>query len=1059
MSTEGYRSETKSELLGDQGLKIQRQFTKQGENIYDMFDWEKRPSVIRNPDGSIVFEMPDVEVPRFWNQTATDVLAQKYLRKRGVPQLDKDGKLVLDANGNPVLGSETSLKQIVHRLAGCWTHWGKKYGYFASDADAQAFYDEIAYMLTNQMAAPNSPQWFNTGLNWAYDITGPAQGHYFVDPDAKQLTASKDAYSHPQVHACFIQPIKDDLVNEGGIMDLWVREARIFKYGSGSGTNFSTLRAKGETLSGGGISSGVMTFLKIGDQTGGAIKSGGTTRRAAKMVILNIDHPEIEDFITWKVNEEKKFAALVHAGLAPSTMEAAGDHVFGQHSNNSVRVTDEFMKAVLTDGQWNLTWRSGGVAKTVKAADLWNKIAESAWACADPGLQYDTTINDWHTCPSSGRINASNPCSEYMFLDNTACNLASINLTKFFDPATKMFDVQAFTHAVRLWTIVLELSVLLAQYPSKEIAQRSYETRTLGLGFTNLGSMLMIAGIPYDSDRARAICGALSAIMTGEAYATSAEIASFLGPFPDYQKNREHMLEAIRNHRRAAYNARPEEYDGLHTIPVGLDQKNCPQYIVISAMDAWDRALALGEKYGYRNAQATLIAPTGTISFVMGADTTGIEPDYALVKVKKLFGGGYFKIINKSVMAALKNLGYSEEQIDDIIKHVIGANSLKDAPHINDVTLKVKGFSEEDIRKMEDALPTVFDVQQAFTVHVLGKETLERLGFTSPQYNSPSFNLLKSMGFPETEIEKANEYVCGTQTVEGAPHLKKEHYPVFDCANKCGPKGRRFIDYMAHVRMMAAAQPFLSGSISKTINMPNEATVTDVQRVYLEGWRLGLKSLAVYRDGSKMVQPLTTGVEEKEESKVVYKAVRRRLPDERTSITHKFKIGNQEGYLTVGLYEDGKPGELFITMSKQGSTLSGLMDAFATSVSIALQYGVPLEVLVNKFIHTRFEPSGWTNNPQIRSAKSITDYIFRWMAMKFLPKESLVEVGLNANESHNGNGEELAKPEAAGSERSLDSRRFDVRSDAPACKDCGSLMMRSGACYLCTVCGSTSGCS
>ena len=1046
----------KVELIGTKGLRIPRLWTKEGGNVFDRFEWERRSSAIRNPDGSVVFEMHNIEIPKFWSPNALDILAQKYFRKRGVPQFDKDGKQLLDSFGNPVLGAETSLKQVVNRLAGCWTYWGKKYGYFASEEDAQAFYDELSFMLIAQMAAPNSPQWFNTGLNWAYGITGPAQGHYYVDSDTKQLTRSPDAYSHPAPHACFIQPIKDDLVNEGGIMDLWVREARIFKYGSGSGTNYSTIRGKGEYLSGGGMSSGVMSFLRIGDQTGGAIKSGGTTRRAAKMVVLNIDHPEIEEFITWKVNEEKKFYALVKAGLAQNTMEAEGENVFGQHSNNSVRITDDYMRAVAEDKDWNLLWRTDGrTCKTLKARYLWDKIAESAWACADPGLQFDTTFNDWHTCPESGRINATNPCSEYAFLDNTACNLASINLGKFLDEETGMFDVQGFKHATRLWTVVLEISVLMAQFPSKEIAQLSYDFRTLGLGYTNLGSILMILGIPYDSEKGRAICAVITALMTGESYATSAEMASFLGAFLGFEKNREHMLRVIRNHRRAAYNAKPEEYEKLNIIPVGIDHKVCPQYLLNAAIESWDRALLLGENYGYRNAQTTLIAPTGTISFVMDADTTGIEPDFALVKFKKLYGGGYFKITNRSVIPALRNLGYTDGQISDIIKYMLGANTLKGAPYINDLVLKKKGFTEEDIQKIEELLPSVFKIKFAFNVHILGKDCVERLGIKPEQYNSPTFDLLTSLGFSEAEIDVANEYICGTMTIEGAPHLKEEDYAVLDCANKCGEKGKRFIDYMAHVKMMAVAQPFLSGSISKTINMPSEATVADVQKVYMESWKLALKSLALYRDGSKSIQPLSTTAEEKQEVKVVYKPIRRRLSDERKAITHKFRIGNQEGYLTVGLYDDGTPGELFVTMSKEGSTLSGLMDSFSTSISIALQYGVPLKVLVNKFVHSRFEPSGWTDNPQIQVAKSVMDYIFRWLALKFLPQEEVSQVGFNLENTVKEDMESRNQPV----ENSVVAQKFDMQSDAPACNDCGNLMVRSGSCYACTACGTTSGCS
>ncbi len=1050
-------------LTGEaRGLKIPRLFTKADQNIYDTCKWTKRTSLIKNPDGTIVFKMDNVEVPEFWSQTATDILAQKYFRKRGIPQFDQNGNPILDTTGKQVLGNETSAKQTIHRLAGCWAWWGKKYGYFATEEDAKAFYDEIAFMLLHQFSAPNSPQWFNTGLNFAYGITGPSQGHWYVDPDTKLLTQSQDAYSHPQCHACFIQPVRDDLVNEGGILDLATREARIFKYGSGTGTNFSSLRAKGEHLSGGGISSGVMSFLKIYDQVAGAIKSGGTTRRAAKMVILNVDHPEIEEFTRWKANEEKKFSALVQMGLVQAdSVESAGEHVFGQNSNNSVRVTDDFMNSVVNGREWNLTWRTDGrTAKTVEAAQLWDKIAQAAWECADPGLQFDTTINDWHTCAASGRINASNPCSEYMFLDNTACNLASINLTKFLENGT--FNIEGYKHAVRLWTIVLEISVLMAQYPSKEIAQLSYEYRTLGLGYTNLGSLLMLMGIPYDSDKARAISAALTAVMTGESYATSSEIASFLDPFPGFEKNREHMLRVIRNHRRIVYNAPKEEYEGLNTIPPGIEHTQCPEYLLKAAIESWDRALAFGERYGYRNAQATLIAPTGTISLVMDADTTGIEPDFALVKFKKLVGGGYFKIVNQSVPGALKRLGYTEEQIKDITKHVVGSGTFEGAPHINTFVLKTKGFTYADIAKMEALLPTALDLSFVFNVNILGKECLERLGLKESEYSSPDFNLLEAVGFRDDEIEAATEFVCGTQTIEGSPHLKLEHYPIFDCANKCGKKGVRYIDYMAHVKMMAVTQPLLSGSISKTINMPNHATVEDIKQVYFESWKRALKSVALYRDGSKVVQPLAVFKEKKEE----LKPTRKHMPVERKAIAHKFRVGNQEGYLHVGLFEDGSPGELFVTMAKQGSTLSGLMDAFALAISIGLQYGVPLKVWTQKFINTRFEPQGWTDNPDVPVAKSIMDYIFKWMAFKFLPQEDLKELGLLNGEKVITTNETVEEVENKNREvanlkifTQKEKDNFDISGDAPTCHECGGMMVRSGTCYVCTSCGTTSGCS
>ncbi len=1053
------------QLVGEQkGLKIPRLFTKLGQNVYDTVEWEKRTSLIKNPDGTFVFKMENVEIPKFWSQTALDILAQKYFRKRGVPQFDVEGKPVLDANGQQVLGGETSLRQAVHRLAGCWTWWGKKHNYFASEEDAQAFYDEIAYMMLFQLASPNSPQWFNTGLHWAYGITGPAQGHWYTDPITKELKMSQDAYSHPQPHACFIQPVVDDLVNSGGILDLAVREARIFKYGSGTGTNFSNLRAKGEPLSGGGTSSGVISFLKIYDTVAGSIKSGGTTRRAAKMVLLNVDHPEIEAFITWKSTEEKKFAALVGAGLADGyNVESAGEHVFGQNSNNSVRVPDDFMNAVVEDRDWNLTWRTDGrVAKTLKARQLWDMISQAAWECADPGLQFDTTYNDWHTCPASGRQNATNPCSEYAFLDNTACNLASINLEKFLDKNTGIFDVDAFKHATRLWTIVLEISVLMAQFPSKEIADLSFKFRTLGLGYTSLGSLLMIMGIPYDSEKGRSISAAISAIMGGESYVTSAEMASVLGPFEEYDKNKEHMLRVIRNHRRAVYNAPKHEYESLHIPPVSIDHRVCPEYMLKAAIESWDRALEFGERYGYRNAQATLIAPTGTISFVMDADTTGVEPDFALVKFKKLVGGGYFKIVNKSVLPTLRNLGYSDEQIRDILRYLVGSNTFEGSPYINTAILKRKGFDDIDIEKMEKLLPGILDLSFVFNLATLGKETLEKLGIKESQYSASDFSLLRALGFRDDEIDAANEFICGTQTIEGAPHLKTEHYPIFDCANKCGKKGERYIDYMAHVYMMAAVQPFLSGSISKTINMPNHATVDEVKKVYMESWKLALKSLALYRDGSKMIQPLQVFKEQKEDRK----PERKKLPSERNAVAHKFRVGNQEGYLHVGLFEDGSPGELFVTMSKQGSTLSGLMDAFALTISIGLQYGVPLKVWVSKFINSRFEPMGWTDNENIPVAKSIMDYIFRWMAFRFLPPDDLKELGLlngehivvtdNKVEEVDNPSQNVAKLTSFAEKKE---ENYDLTGDAPTCHECGSMMVRSGSCYVCTGCGTTTGCS
>jgi ribonucleoside-diphosphate reductase alpha chain len=1452
-------------------MKITRRFTKQGQDAFATVQYERRNSRITNPDGSVVFEMTDAEIPQQWSQLATDIMVSKYFRKAGVPLNDEQGQVVRDAQGNVVTGPERRAKQVIHRLAGCWRYWGEKHGYFDAPEDAQAFYDELVHMLVHQMCAPNSPQWFNTGLNWAYGITGPSQGHFYCDPRTGELLKSKDAYTHPQPHACFIQSVSDDLVNAGGIMDLWVREARLFKYGSGTGTNFSKLRGENEALSGGGKSSGLMSFLKIGDRAAGAIKSGGTTRRAAKMVCLDLDHPDIEDFVNWKVREELKVAAMVEGlkVLPADQQEVAarlglkldydfnGDAyhtVSGQNSNNSVRIPNRFFKAIEEDGDWHLYSRvtPGRVRKTVKARDLWEQIAYAAWRSADPGVQYDDTVNQWHTCPRSGRINASNPCvtgdtrvltpggiwrridqmihlpsrvisnlhgqsiqvtdgafptgtrdvyelrtvggysvkltadhklwtrqrgwvpaaelttddevrlpsrsaavhaigdpqdpkffqllglflsdangdvdalhldaclpthdaaeqfaqyiagnwadrgyvddyadpsmvvkeqddpaqsggtitatltnrrlisrlkafvridagqrrlseeaftaglpaqrhllralftadgsvdgqalelrsqsqgllqdlqllllgfgvksallaaeelhgmrdggavafrgelpdrqasptsvtpgsrrdgsaqhpergdaacrrhglridagslrtfersigmlsgarleqlsaaasaavavdpdqgnhdrvaglvhlgrqqvfdltepvthsfvangltvhncSEYMFLDDTACNLASLNVLTFYDNETRRFDTEAFRHAIRLWTIVLEISVLMASFPSEEIARLSYKFRTLGLGYANLGAMLMQAGIPYDSDKGRAICAALTAILTGESYAASAEMAGELGAFPGYEQNKPDMLRVIRNHRRAAYDVsrnagargRIGDYEGLDIRPVGID---LPQFdsgdplasreMLRSAQECWDRALAQGERCGYRNAQATVIAPTGTIGLLMDCDTTGVEPDFALIKFKKLAGGGFFKIANQSLAPALKNMAYSPDQISQITKYVMGTLSLHDAPHVNLESLRLAGFTDAELEKIEASLPGVFELSQAFSPFAMGAEFFERMGIPEAEWQADGFNLLRRIGFSRRQIDLANDVICGRGSIEGAPHLRPEHYPVFDTANKCGKIGTRYISAEGHIRMMAAAQPFISGAISKTINLPNEATVLDIKSAYALSWELGLKANALYRDGSKLSQPLNvksdedldkntdeedgeaveaareevaadvvaaatsgmlagtrstmtsdnleaapthTHVIEKIVERIVERPLRRRLPDTRYGVTHKFDIAGHEGYINVGLYPDTKqPGEVFITMAKEGSTIGGLMDTIATLISLALQYGVPLESLVRKFEHVRFEPSGMTRNNEIPIAKSLVDYIFRWLAMEFVP--------------------------------------------------------------------------
>ena len=1108
-----------------EGLKFERQFTKEGLTAFEMFEYDYRTSIIKNITGEVVFQMNNVEVPKQWSQIATDILAQKYFRKAGVPQPDGS------------TGRETSVKQVAHRMAQCWRVWGERNDYFGSENDAQIFYDELVYSILNQACVPNSPQWFNTGLHEVYGITGKPQGHYYVDEKDGVLKISTSAYERPQPHACFILSVDDDLVNEGGIMDLWVREARIFKYGSGVGTNFSSIRGEGEKLSGGGTSSGLMSFLKIGDRAAGAIKSGGTTRRAAKMVCLDLDHPEIEKFINWKVEEEKKVAALIDAGYPSDYEGEAYRTVSGQNSNNSVRIPNEFFHELEKDGDWELKARSDGhVMKTIKAKKLWENINNAAWACADPGTQYDTTINEWHTCPEGGPIRASNPCSEYMFLDNTACNLASVNLRKFFNEDNNTFDVSGFEHTVRLWTTVLEISVLMAQFPSKEVAQLSHDYRTLGLGFANLGSMLMVSGIAYDSDKARGIAGAITAIMTGVSYKTSAELARHLGAFCKYEENKEHMLRVMRNHRAAAYDA-SEAYEGIEIKPQGINAKDCPDYLLKAATKAWDDAVQMGEKYGYRNAQTTVIAPTGTIGLVMDCDTTGVEPDFALVKFKKLSGGGYFKIINQSVPQALRNLKYSEREIEEIVNYAKGHATLIGSPHINPESLMEKGFKKEEIAKIEVSLPSAFEIGFVFNAFTLGEECLERLGFKANDYNNFEWSLLEALGFTDEQIDAANIYICGTMTVEGAPYLKDSHLSVFDCANKCGQTGERYIHYSGHIRMMAAAQPFLSGAISKTINLPNEGTKEEISDAYLMSWKLGLKACALYRDGSKLSQPLSNKSDKKkktaeteEEAKVehdmalvdmgkltiddllqeVNKRVqnsadtslkrqlamiveRRTLPAKRRGFTQKAKINGQTLFVRTGEYSDGTLGEIFIDMAKEGATMRSMLNCFAIAISIGLQYGVPLEEFVEKFVFTRFEPSGMVEHPNIKSTTSIIDFMFRSLAYEYLGRNDLVHVldkpeVLNTgdapwDESTPTIGERLpelsemrvtpstpkiaARPHMAAYEKkqvdhsqdAINAASKNMQSDAPACNVCGHITIRSGTCYKCLNCGNSMGCS
>jgi ribonucleoside-diphosphate reductase alpha chain len=1132
-------------------MRIERRNTTEGQSPYAAIDFRLTTSEIRNPDGSVVFRLENVEVPEFWSQVASDVLAQKYFRKAGVAaKLKKveeetvpswlwrsvpDTAALADLPESERYVSELSAKQVFDRLAGCWTYWGWKGGYFSSEEDARAFNDELRYMLAKQMVAPNSPQWFNTGLHWAYGVDGPGQGHYYVDWKTGKLTKSKSAYEHPQPHACFIQGIEDDLVNEGGIMDLWVREARLFKYGSGTGSNFSRLRGEGEKLSGGGRSSGLMSFLKIGDRAAGAIKSGGTTRRAAKMVVVDADHPDIETYIDWKVKEEQKVAALVTGSRlnqrhlkavlkACVNCEGSGDDCFdpeknpalrreiklarramvadgmikrviqfarqgykeidfpvydtdwdseayltvsGQNSNNSVSLKDDFLRAVETDGNWNLIGRTNRkITKTLKARDLWEKIGHAAWASADPGLHFNTTMNDWHTCKASGDIRASNPCSEYMFLDDTACNLASANLITFYRSSAasasllspplrgrageggeatsdgvrgvppslpspsrgegkeRAFDIDAYEHTVRLWTVVLEISVMMAQFPSKAIAELSYEFRTLGLGFANIGGLLMTMGLSYDSKEGRALCGALTAIMTGISYATSAEMAKELGPFPGYKKNSAHMLRVIRNHRRAAH-GESRGYEALAVNPVPLDYASVPQTeIVERAKAAWDQALELGELHGYRNAQVTVVAPTGTIGLVMDCDTTGIEPDFALVKFKKLAGGGYWKIINRAVPEALRALGYRESDIAEIEAYAVGHGSLSNAPAINVSTLKAKGFTDEALAKVEAALPTAFDIKFAFNKWTFGEDFLrDTLKIEPEAIAAANFDLLSAVGFSKREIEAANVHICGAMTVEGAPHLKAEHYSVFDCANPCGKIGKRYLSVESHIRMMAASQPFISGAISKTINMPNDATVEDCKSAYLLSWKLALKANALYRDGSKLSQPLnsqlisdddeeddaveafydkpmaarTAQLSEKVVERLVERIVvmreREKMPDRRKGYTQKAVVGGHKVYLRTGEYDDGRIGEIFIDMHKEGAALRSIINNFAIAISLGLQYGVPLEEYVDAFTFTRFEPNGPVQgNDSIKFATSILDYVFRELAVSYMGRFDLAHV-------------------------------------------------------------------
>jgi ribonucleoside-diphosphate reductase alpha chain len=1085
------------------GVRMERHFTTAGSDPLDTVVYERRSSTITNPDGSIVFKMEGAEVPATWSQLATDILISKYFRKAGLHG-DKDK-------------GETSVRQVVHRLAHTIRRAADDFGgYFATKTDADTFEAELSHLLVHQYGAFNSPVWFNLGLWAEYGITGSG-GNWAWDVGTDAITETKNAYERPQCSACFIQAVKDDLMS---IYDLMKAEARLFKYGSGTGSNFSSIRGRQEKLSGGGTSSGLMSFLEVFDRAAGSTKSGGTTRRAAKMVCLDMDHPEIADFINWKVNEEKKAHALIAGGYSSDFNGEAYHTISGQNSNNSIRITDEFMRAVEAGGKWQTRFRTTGViCETFEAKDLWGQLAQAAWGCADPGVQYDSTINKWHTCPNSGRINASNPCSEYMFLDDTACNLASVNLTKF-QHEDGTFDVEGYRHACRVFFMAQEILVDLSSYPTQGIAKNSHEYRPLGLGYANLGSLLMSQGVPYDSREGRAIAAALTAIMCGHAYRTSAEMAGTKGPFAGFAKNREPMLRVMRMHRDAAY---------------AVDRDACPVDLYRAACEDWDDAVRLGDENGFRNAQATVLAPTGTIGLLMDCDTTGVEPDFALVKFKKLAGGGYFKIVNQTVPRALIRLGYTEREMHEIVAFISGTNTLLTAPHINRRTLKEKGFTDAELGKVEGAIPGVFDLDSAFAAWVVGEDAYERLGAGKDTRGTKGFSLLEHLGFSRTQIDEASDVIVGRMTIEGAPHLRHEHYAVFDCANRCGKSGVRFLAAMSHVRMMGAVQPFLSGAISKTVNLPSDATVEDVQGVYEDGWRLGLKAVALYRDGCKASQPLSTGGEKKkkkEDKQVVdgdtlapepllapmpqsaereaqpqltlniapntrLYGQRARLPKKRHGFTQEARVGGHKIFLRTGEYEGGQLGEIFIDMHKEGAAFRSLMNCFAMSVSVGLQYGVPLQTYVDQFTFTRFEPQGPVEgHPNVKFATSIVDFIFRTLGVEYLQRYDLAHIKpleldsqappeppslrqLPHTVEHTSptvtpadtaplphTREALARS-AAMSETlgesttgsPLDAQLDRMMGDAPVCDVCGHITVRNGACYKCLNCGNSMGCS
>ncbi len=1132
------------------GLSFTRWHTTVGVNPLDLVEWDRRSSVITEPDGKVVFRMDDVEVPKSWSQLATDIVVSKYFRKAGV-------------HG----GAETSVRQLVTRVAQTIRRSGEEQGgYFATPEDAQTFEDELTYLLVHQYGAFNSPVWFNVGLWHEYGISGAGQSYAWKEGwegGEGRVVRVENSYERPQASACFLQSVDDSLAS---IMNLATNEAMLYKYGSGTGTNFDKIRGAGEKLSGGGTSSGLLSWLKLLDSVAGSIKSGGTTRRAASMRIISMDHPDIVDFIWWKAKEEKKAHALIAAGYPSDFNGEAYATVTGQNSNNSVRVSDEFMWAVEKGGKWETVYRTNGeVAKTHEARDLWRMIAEAAWACADPGVQFDTTINKWHTVPNSGRIESSNPCVEFMHLPDTACNLASLNLTKFLT-ADRDFNVAAFRHAVRIFFVAQEILVDLASYPTEKIAQNSHDYRPLGIGYANLGTLLMLLGLPYDSNEGRSLAGAITAIMTGHAYKTSTEMARSKGTFVGFPANRTEMLDVMSNHEREALKA--------------MDEPGQPWgSLWAAAADDWDGAVGEGVKFGYRNAQASVLAPTGTIGLLMDCDTTGVEPDFALVKFKKLAGGGHLKIVNNAVPRALDKLGYQQSQIDEILCYVGGTKTLtaNEAPINRNSLLSARmGLSMEEIDKAESALFGAFDLEACFAPHIIGADAYERFGVEK------GGSLLRALRFTADEIEESNRVILGRQTIEGAPHLHPFHLPVFDCANRCGRYGTRFIEPMGHIRMMAAVQPFLSGAISKTVNLPNEATVEDVAKIYETSWRMGLKAVALYRDGCKASQPLSAKTEKKGEKNgtacamiaaeaiksfatyldttksstnegdtspestrarfltnsltqimtaaindlakaeelvpsfvaqmsPTYKAelrgvvglmnelvnrvedteqlptiptppisppvaVRLRLPTRRYGVTQEAVVGGHKLFLRTGEYADGRCGEIFVDMHKEGAAFRSLMNCFSIAVSMGLQHGIPLETFVEQFTFTRFEPQGPVQgDPHVKLSTSIVDYIFRNLGINYCDRVDLAHVDPASTEvmprsqerrapavgavDMREMGEHFAALAEVAKKGGVDAHLSEMMGDAPMCDGCGHITVRNGTCFRCLNCGNSMGCS